>query len=174
MYLAHFTRAHRASCKVRTADLQSFHTHYLHQTTFINSFTLLKVYHLCCVYIKDTIRPYAIIHQSKSKLTIALLLLRNSIFCLQLHNGSPFILLALPIVMGISLTFHFTHVCNSCVCGTLEQKLWEDPVGHTPPPLNTPFYKSIVPVPVAARSKAWICARLIAGDCGFEYLRGHG
>jgi hypothetical protein len=30
------------------------------------------------------------------------------------------------------------------------------------------------PIPVAARSKAWVCGRSIAADCGFESRRGNG
>jgi hypothetical protein len=31
-----------------------------------------------------------------------------------------------------------------------------------------------MPIPVAVRSKAWVCSRLLAGDCGFESHLGHG
>ena len=30
------------------------------------------------------------------------------------------------------------------------------------------------PIPVAARSKVWVCGRLACWDCGFESHRGHG
>ena len=30
------------------------------------------------------------------------------------------------------------------------------------------------PTSGATRSKAWVCDRLLAWDCGFEFRRGHG
>jgi hypothetical protein len=33
---------------------------------------------------------------------------------------------------------------------------------------------NIMPIPVAAQSKAWVCGRSRAWDCGFRSHRGHG
>jgi hypothetical protein len=36
------------------------------------------------------------------------------------------------------------------------------------------MYAIILPIPVAARSKEWVCRPLAYWDCGFESRLGHG
>ena len=36
------------------------------------------------------------------------------------------------------------------------------------------LHRIFLPIPLAVRSKAWVCCRSLAGVMGFESRRGHG